>query len=587
MKRNHIFRNASLVLASLVMGAFTMGCSDWDDHYDGNASAVGTAASTLWENISSNSELSQFSALLQKAGYDKVLTQSQTYTVWAPKDNTFNFDYFNSLSTDKLLKEFVQNHISRYNYAVPNEKDPIVLMLNEKVMPYVSNMIGGVNISKSIGTSNGVLKTLDGLLPFRYNIYESLEPGDFAIDSISKYIHDYDVKKLDIAKSVQGPVKDGRITYLDSVFEEDNTLYALYSAYIQREDSNYTMLVPTNNAWTKAKETVSKYFNYIDEFTFLSNTSTSSATRKEEAVKIDAAYLRDSMINYMLVQDMFYNNNLPANAALNNLQTGQRLNVDSLMGTNYIWGGRSVVYSEDAANLFEGAVRVDKSNGAIFVTDSLRMRTWTTWNPPIKVEAEYPIYSQAQNITYGNGFSENITAGTKNPLVEGAVSNNTYLYVQPINTSVNPELDIYLPHVRSTTYNIYCVFVPENITNENVAVEDLKPNRLRVRVGYNDVNGAVKEYNVSGYLENDPTKVDTVLVGEFNFPIAYEGTGDYYPYIRLISQVTRNMTADYSRELRIDCLLLIPKELDEYRKEHPDYKFYEGANGSGSVYVVY
>ena len=37
MKRNHIFRNASLVLASLVMGAFTMGCSDWDDHYDGNA----------------------------------------------------------------------------------------------------------------------------------------------------------------------------------------------------------------------------------------------------------------------------------------------------------------------------------------------------------------------------------------------------------------------------------------------------------------------------------------------------------------------------------------------------------------------
>lgn len=582
MKRNHIFRNASLVLASLVMGAFTMGCSDWDDHYDGDASAVGTAASNLWENISSNSELSQFSALLQKAGYDKVLAQSQTYTVWAPKDNTFNFDYFNSLSTDKLVKEFVQNHISRYNYAVPNEKDPIILMLNEKVMPYVSNMIGGVNISKSIGTSNGELKTLDGLLPFRYNIYESLEPGDFAIDSISKYIHDYDMKILDIAKSVQGPVKDGRITYLDSVFMEDNNLYNLYRAYIQREDSNYTMLVPTNDAWTKAKEIVSKYFNYVDEFTFLSNTSTSSATRKEETVKIDAAYLRDSMINYMLVQDMFYNNNLPANAALNNLQTGQRLNVDSLMGTNY-WRGRSVVYSEDAANLFEGAVRVDKSNGAIFVTDSLRMRTWTTWNPPIKVEAELSSYSQAQNITYGNGFSENITAGTKNPLVEGAVSNNRYMYVQPINTSVNPELDIYLPHVRSTTYNIYCVFVPENITNENVAVEDLKPNRLRVRVGYNDVNGAVKEYNVSGYLENDPTKVDTVLIGEFDFPIAYEGTGSFYPYIRLISQVTRNQTTDYTRELRIDCLLLIPKELDEYRKEHPGYKFYDG----GDNFVVY
>ena len=579
MKRYHIFRNASVVVASLIMGAFTVGCSDWDDHYDGEASAIGTASATLWENLSSNSDLSQFTALLQKAGYDKVLTQPQSFTVWAPKDNTFDFNYYNALSIDKLQKEFVQNHISRYNYAVANEKNPIVQMLNEKVMPFVSNQISGVNISNTIGTSNGILKKLDGPLPFMYNIYESLEPGEFAIDSISKYFHDYDVKVLDEYRSVQGPVRDGKITYLDSVFNEDNILYNLYSAYIHREDSNYTMLVPTNEAWTKAKEIVSQYYNYVNDFTFVENTSTTSGLRKETKVSIDAAYLRDSMINYTLVQDLFYNNNLFANEALNNLQSGQRLQVDSLVGTSYWRTGRSVVYSEDAANLFEGVTRVDKSNGNIFVTDSLRMRTWTSWNPPIKIEAENPSYSQAQNTFNGTGYSTAVTAGTKNPMVQGSVSNNRYMYVQPSSNSTNPEIDIYLPHVRSTTYNIYCVFVPANITNENVPVEDLKPNRLRVRLNYNDANGVLKEYNFTGYLDNnDPTKVDTVFVGEFTFPVAYEGTGNYYPYIRLFSNVPASQTSVYTREMRIDCLLLIPKELDEYLKEHPEYKYYEGSD---------
>ena len=578
MKRNHIFRNASIVLASLFVGAFTIGCSDWDDHYDGDASSIGTAASNLWENISSNSDLSQFSALLQKAGYDKVLAQSQSYTVWAPKDNTFDYNYYNSLSIDKLQKEFVKNHISRYNYATPNEKDPIVYMLNEKVVAYVANQIGGINISNSIGASNGILKKLDGQLPFLYNIYESLEPGEYAIDSISKYVHDYDVKVLDVAKSVQGPVKDGKITYLDSVFTEDNNLYYLYDAYIQREDSNYTMLVPTNEAWAKAKEIVSKYYNYVDDFKFVENTSTDGSLRKVQDVNIDAAYLRDSMINYVLTQDLFYNNNVFANRALNYLQTGQKLVTDSLVGTSNYRTGRSVVYAEDAANLFEGAKRIDKSNGAIFVTDSLRMRTWTSWNPPIKIEAESPSYSQAQNTFNGTGYSTAVTAGTKNPLVEGSVSNGRYMYVQPSSTSTNPEIDIYLPHLRSTTYNIYCVFVPENITNENKPMEELKPNRLRARLDYNTPEGAVKEFTFSGFVENDPTKVDTVLIGEFEFPIAYEGTGNYYPYLRLASQVTRTQTETYTREIRIDCLLLIPKELDEYRQAHPGYKYYEGSD---------
>ncbi|MBQ6209181.1 MAG: fasciclin domain-containing protein [Prevotella sp.] len=579
MKRNHIFRMARVMTAALTVGVLTLACSDWDDHYDADITATGTASSNLWENISSNAELSQFTALLQKTGYDKVLAESQTYTVWAPKDNTFDYNYYNSISTDKLLREFVLNHISRYNYAVADEKTPTIYMLNEKAMNFTSGQIGGVSIAKTLGTSNGVLQMLDGKLPFLYNIYESLEPGDFAIDSISNYYHSYDIKVLNTAKSVQGPVVDGQITYLDSVFDESNRLYPLYYAYINREDSNYTMIVPTNEAWTKAKETVSKYFNYVDKFTFLENTGTGTY-RKETPVEIDATYLRDSMINYMVMKDLFYNNNLYDNEALNTLQTGQTLRVDSLVGTSYALSGRSTVYSEDAANLFEGAVRVDKSNGAIFVTDSLRMRTWTSWNPPIKVEGENTSYMQSQNVFNSTATATYVTTGTQNPAVKGKLSGNGYMLVTPNTTSTNPDIYIYIPHVRSAVYNIYCVIVPEHITNTYLSEDEVKKNRIKARIGYNETSGSIKDYAMAGYVENDPTKIDTVFVGEFEFPIAYEGTGEYYPYIRLQSQVSSSLTNTHTRTIRLDCLLLIPKELDEYRKAHPDYKYYEGSGYS-------
>ena len=36
----------------------------------------------------------------------------------------------------------------------------------------------------------------------------------------------------------------------------------------------------------------------------------------------------------------------------------------------------------------------------------------------------------------------------------------------------------------------------------------------------------------------------------------------------------------YDRKLRIDCLILRPKELDDYLKEHPDYKYDTGLYGN-------
>ena len=58
--------------------------------------------------------------------------------------------------------------------------------------------------------------------------------------------------------------------------------------------------------------------------------------------------------------------------------------------------------------------------------------------------------------------------------------------------------------------------------------------------------------------------------------MAYEGTGNYYPYLRVNSTISSRERNDYDRTMRIDCLILRPKELDDFLKEHPDYKYDDG-----------
>ena len=201
MKRNMIFKNALVVMATLFVGAMATSCSDWDDHYDATSAVEGSASATLWENIASNSNLSQFADLLRKTGYDEVLKASQTYTVWAPLNDTFDYNTLAQEGREKLLKEFVQNHVARNNYAASGVLDEQIYMLNEKVHSFVgtagSYAINGVTVAQpNLASSNGVLHTISGKLQFLANIYESLEASQFPIDSISNYFHSFDEKVL-------------------------------------------------------------------------------------------------------------------------------------------------------------------------------------------------------------------------------------------------------------------------------------------------------------------------------------------------------------------------------------------------------
>ena len=584
-KKGYLKVKWSVLCAALITYHFsliTSSCSDWDDHYDANTSVYDSQNATLWQNISANSNLSQFADLLKKTGYDQRLDASQTYTVWAPENNTFDYEVVANYGKDRMVREFIENHIARNDYPASGKIDKNIFMLNEKKMRFSgssSYLIQDLLLKQlNISSSNGTLHTINGRVPFLSSLYEAIDNLDSPIDSISNYIHSFDEKIINEGRSKMGPVIDGEQTYLDTIYYEYNNLFSLFDAHIDREDSSYTMLLPTNKAWDDALKKIRSYCNYIPSF----NSIESVDDNKFETVKLkDAEAMTDSISKVYMMASLFYNNNLYDNKKLATLREGGKSGCDSLVTT---YGFK--MYAEDAASVFDNAKRKEMSNGAAWITDSLRIPTWTIWNPEIRIEAEFSSRWAGYNYLNGSPLVKDVEI--QNPEVYGSVSRNRYIELEPQNRNVNPDIYFYLPNVRSAAYNIYVVFVPANI-NSKYYSGGLKPNLIEFTVGYADEKGAFKTKtfeNVTTNVDSLTTseeftaKVDTVLAGEFTFPVSYlgmsSGTKTYAPYLRMRSKVRNAEASRYDRTLRIDCIILRPKELDDYVKNHPTYEYDKG-----------
>ena len=137
------------MLGTLALAGFSA-CSD--DHFDIKSS---TPKQTLWEEIASNPQLDSLKMILErttftvdefsktsKLTYAQLLNSSQTFTIWAPENGTYNAAKWLALldqgKNREVEKQFVRNHIARYNFAGVNGGDTIkVTLLNSKVVNYI------------------------------------------------------------------------------------------------------------------------------------------------------------------------------------------------------------------------------------------------------------------------------------------------------------------------------------------------------------------------------------------------------------------------------------------------------------------
>ncbi|MGM9709164.1 MAG: fasciclin domain-containing protein [Prevotella sp.] len=549
-----------LMAAAALLAATS--CSDFSDYNDTPVSDVQQAERTLWDNISQNDQLSDFATLVKKAGFDDELSQPHYYTVWAPLNGTYDATSLMSADSATVLYQFVKSHIAEYNHSISGPVDERIHALNRKSFAFEGDeqytYAGQILKQLNLPNSNGIMHLLDGAARFYPNLYEYLFSCE-GIDSVATFFKRYETSVLDTKNSVLGPTINGKQTYIDSVMITSNSLLNRIKAKLDKEDSTYTMLVPTNEAWQAHYDKISKCYNYINT-TVAQNideaTSTSSAPTA--SVTVDAAYTKDSLTRLCLVSDLVYNNN---NYYNNWLIDDTVEPYDTLRSTT---SGYMTNPQEIMSRVID---RETMSNGTFCLVDSLAFRPWESWCFSL---VQTPLYSRtwtgSNTMVYiDKADFDSIKYVPKYP----AQKQLGYLWVTPLSNYGKPQLDVKLRNVLSTTYNIYIVLAPGQDVGEDAdGNKFLKPNMLDFTLSYCDAKGKLATQKLNQKVVNDPTRVDTLAVGTFTFPVAYAGLGDnVYPNLKITTDFgvfDKAKMAAYTRDFSIISILMKPVELEEF-----------------------
>ena len=597
-------------------------CSDFSSYNSVVESSNPSANKTLWENISAKGELSDFAQVLQAVGYDAVLNAPTTYTVWAPVNGTFNKDSVmalaqNAATRQKVIEQFVYDHVANYSHFESNQSDTVVYMLSKKLIHFSGKNTGALTFDgKTINwgddafntpSSNGLLYTLNGMVPFRPNAYENFftDKSQYGIaDSrFNAYVKKYEKVILDEDASVKGEIVNGNQVYDDSVTVTTNSFVTSrlhLNADLNNEDSLYTVIIPTDAAWQKAYDRIKSYYNYITPIKYqnLSSTSTDfsgkkggtcpttstgkatilaanagveannaatlSAAPSDAEIQDTKAYWTDSIAKrWITINTAFSENNRKYNSKL-------------VSGVGFADGDTLYSTSDNKLSNLKTLDRVtvlrqQLSNGHARIVNEYPFRASETYAPVIKTRTPGRVVSTS-------GYTYDLFAVERGFFPESFCKldddevNLKYVRASiPEGSNYAPEMDFYLPNVLSTTYDIYAVVVPP------IEVEGPKlPYTLRFDLHYTDAKNEPQTGRLDGdtlqttiakiskvkAFENDPTKVDTLYLGHFTFPICYYGT-NAAPNIKVMSTLSSFSTsnkAKYDAQIRIANIILRPKE---------------------------
>lgn len=500
---------------------------EWDEHY--YAAPAKKSELNIFDYIKSRSDLSKFTQMLEITGYDSILSQSKTYTVWAPTNTALeNVDLNNLIQVTKI----VTNHITMFSHPTAEvvKKQKSFTLMNNKILNFekVENgfRFGGKLITEpDIATQNGIVHVLGEYSPYMRNFWEFVNEQE-GLDSLRKYLNDLSVLTYDEESSFEDGV------FVDSVFKERN--YVLdYLADLKSEDSTYSAVLPDNAAWIEAYNKIYPYYRALPK-------------DGGEAMQV-------AVTKQLLVRDLFFSGRIQLPVTM-----------DTLMST----------YGNKFANperFFTNTAKTELSNGNAYVSGQLKNEPTETWLKEYRWEAEYSNYRTSANYTIsayssiGSGFD---------------ISRGYYLFANPNNasdlTSINNMfVKFALPNILSAKYNIYCVVVPSII----VDVNDLKPNKLRFFMSYINSDGvqvndvAVNANNevtkstaitAANIFTTDPTQINKILVVK-NFQFSYSNvvadskTGIYTPtsFLR-VNNAAKVTEIAFKRTLRIDCIILEP-----------------------------
>lgn len=600
-------------MSALIASGFTA-CTD--DHFDINSDVLGKE--TIWQNIKSNPNLSEYADILQSVNYSQteqkttpetyadLFNGDQTFTVWAPVNGSFKYSYYKELlksgnrdSIYKVEKELIRNNMTRYTNIMNGEDSIKVMLFNDKAawINHANNSIKNSKITTpNIGSSNGVLHITDKPVDYQYNLYEYMAANP-ELDSLNQFIKGFQTIIFNEDASTKGPTIDGHITWVDSITSVYNTYNSIFlRAYLEREDSNYVMIMPTNEAWRETLAKTKKYYHFKSSYKQDINTQTETGkdtTIAGQETKFTQAEL-DSIVNLRsknaICQNLAFNANWQyERVPISNINDIRALDArkDSLIstfglkfkktGTLNLTNLYNVVEVDNYADMFGNAEPTETSNGQAYVVNKFNFPT-TVYAPVINDNAVSD-YESCDNQCVVSSF----TMTFKDDAVTDSVYKNTYLKLSPKSATSNPGAFFKIEDVLSTKYDIFVVIgynIDYNLQNKfrayisydkeekRVENEPLKnPNEDNVDAKGNSIFGSNYFVN-KPFIERDADSViskfnvtDTICIAkDFEFPVCYDGLKNAYPVIQIKSNFTSSEKTYYSREIWVEKLILKPKE---------------------------
>ena len=315
-----------MILCSTML--YVQSCKKWDDHV---ALPQQQLSETLLENLEKDPQMSSFISYARQTGLDSLLSASKNITVFAPTNDALA-SIPNHIKSDLvLLKKYIQNHISVGAYFLRDAVDSFrVPVLNGKNIFFINKKFDDANIiSADIYLSNGVLHKIDKAIEPQQNIWE------FINSSKNEYIQNQYISSLTYR------VQDPNLAEIDSI--NPNTGLPVYkpgTGFVTRntfntkvydisnEDSLYTYILLTDNAFNLEKNRLAPYYK----------------SRNSDTADLNAKW---GVVKDFSVKGLYNESNLPA-MLLSKFGVNIQMNKSSIVSTQKLSNG--IVYIMNAAS---------------------------------------------------------------------------------------------------------------------------------------------------------------------------------------------------------------------------------------------
>lgn len=584
-------------------------CSDtWDEHYHGGEGV--TATKTLWEQIQANENLSRFANIAEHTTYYKdekhplvnpetnqpytfkdMLCGTQMMTIWAPENAYLTAEREAELlelaktSPYSAHQQFMANCIALFRQTTSDGGSIKLQMLNGKNMIFDrdNKTMYGIEIddnAKNIPATNGTLHALKGVLPFNYNIYEYIKDANNAAENDITLFHQYvlntDTTYFNESGSIQGnPDINGNPTYVDSAYINTNTMFfgtkrltttnseknltymESFGANVVAEDSDFVMVIPTDQAWEKAYNDLKPLYKYAAKY-LDNDDGANNVVSYREVPDVDS--LTNQSINMDIISPLCFNaHKQPKLASSGPLWTAQGIMNAADGDLKYILNTYGDTLRTDdtwqKTSLWNGKKQVEMSNGVGVITDEWNFPR-KLYQPNLNIEIGWQSFYSNPAAAYNSYSTLNIysfskSAATKwDPDTVGSVSFDNFYEVTPKQNTQAPAVSFKLrgtngenqeSEVMSGTYDIYLVCVPDFYKTSSDTIQgDTIRHRITATLYYNDGVASKGGKEVKAELKRtenviyEGRKVEAIkLFSDFTFPVSYKNLRYSYPTLTI------------------------------------------------------